>query len=294
MKRLPRRLRTPLTLVAAVLFLAFIFKSSPSDTAPTDPHLKPAPVETQDIARFLAAGSSSSTSDGRFHAFRAGDLEAALANPAPEPRQLSLLDPGADSEARRRLLRRMPFGPDIVRAAERHQVDGLLLAAIIAVESGFTPRAVSSQGAIGLMQVIPDLAADYGIKGSLLDPRVNVEVGSRYVSGLIKDYGGDLERTLAAYNAGPGAVQRYKGVPPYAETRGFVREVLAHYAEYNRKAERQASRHASRSRMAVAKFDRASAQEASAPVRNKKAARNKAKSRLKPAQVWRIQSQITR
>ena len=116
-------------------------------------------------------------------------------------------------------------------------MDGLLLAAIVAVESDFSAHAVSSQGALGLMQVIPESPQDYGVKGDLLDPHVNVEVGSRYVSGLIKDYKGDLERTLAAYNAGPGAVQRYKGVPPYAETRGFVREVLAHYAEYNRKAE---------------------------------------------------------
>ena len=287
MKRLPSRLRTPLTLMAAVLFLAFIFESTPSDTAPTDPYLMPPPAETQDIARFLVNGAG--TSDGKFHAFRPGDLEAAV-NPALEPRQLSLLDAGASPESRRRLLRRMPFGKDIVLAAERHQVDGLLLAAIIAVESDFTPHAVSSQGALGLMQVIPELAADYGVKGDLLDPRVNVEVGSRYVSGLIKDYKGDLERTLAAYNAGPGAVQRYKGVPPFAETRGFVREVLAHYADYNRRAEKQASRQASRLMVSVAKTDRAAAREVS--VRDHP--RNKTKSRLKPAQVWRVQSEQTR
>jgi soluble lytic murein transglycosylase-like protein len=247
MKRLPKqspsRLRTSLTLMAAVLFLAFILESTPSDTAPTDPYLMPPPVETQDIARFLVTGAGAS--DGQFHTFRAGDLETAV-SPSAEPRQLSLLDPGAGPESRRRLLRRMPYGKDIVLAAERHQVDGLLLAAIIAVESDFTPHAVSSQGALGLMQVIPELAADYGVKGDLLDPRVNVEVGSRYVSGLIKDYKGDLERTLAAYNAGPGAVQRYKGVPPFAETRGFVREVLAHYEEYTRRAEKQAFRRALR------------------------------------------------
>jgi soluble lytic murein transglycosylase-like protein len=243
MKRSPSRFRAPLTLLAAVLSLALLFESTPSDPAPTDPYRMPPPAETQDIARFLAAGAG--TSDSQFHAFRPGDLEAATA-PAPEPRQLSLLDAGADPETRRRLLRRMPYGRDIVRAAERHQVDGLLLAAIIAVESDFTAHAVSPQGALGLMQVIPELAADYGVKGDLLDPHVNVEVGSRYVSGLIKDYKGDLERTLAAYNAGPGAVQRYKGVPPYAETRGFVRDVLAQYAEYTRRAEKQALRQALR------------------------------------------------
>jgi soluble lytic murein transglycosylase-like protein len=158
------------------------------------------------------------------------------AGPTLEPRKLSLLDPGVeDLEARRRFLRRLPYGTAIALAAERHHVDGLLLAAIVEVESDFSARAVSSQGAMGLMQVIPDVAQDYGVEGDLLDPHVNLDVGSRYVRGLLKDYDGDLERTLAAYNAGPGVVDRYKGIPPYAETRSFVRDVLAQYAAYNRK-----------------------------------------------------------
>ena len=130
------------------------------------------------------------------------------------------------------------------------------------------------------------MAADYGMKGDLLDPDVNVEVGSRYVSGLIKDYKGDLERALAAYNAGPGVVDRYKGVPPYAETRGFVREVLAQYAEYNRRAGDRRRPGRPPGRDAAAKADRGSVPEASV--------RSEAKSRLKPAQVWRIKSgQVT-
>ncbi len=241
MKRLPFRFRASLTFLAATLCLALTFASTPSDPAPPDPYLTPPPAETQDLARFLTAGTGSA--DGRFHAFRSGDLEAA-ANPAPEPRRLSMLD--ADPEAQRRFLHRVPYGSAIARAAERNHVDGLLLAAIVAVESDFSAHAVSPQGALGLMQVIPELAADYGVKGDLLDPYVNVEVGSRFVGGLIKDYKGDLERTLAAYNAGPGAVDRYKGIPPYAETRSFVRDVLAQYAQYTRKAERQATRQASR------------------------------------------------
>lgn len=215
MKRSPRRFRAPLTFLAAVLSLAFIFESSPSDTAPTDPYLMPPPAETQDIARFLVTGAGAS--DGQFHAFRPGDLDTAIhlaSEPALEPRQLSMLDPVAGPESRRRLLRRMPFGPDIVRAAERHQVDGLLLAAIIAVESDFTPRAVSPQGALGLMQVIPELAADYGVKGDLLDPHVNVEVGSRYVSGLIKDYKGDLSGLSPPTTRAPERC---------SATRGFLR-----------------------------------------------------------------------
>ncbi|MFL6231542.1 MAG: lytic transglycosylase domain-containing protein [Thermoanaerobaculia bacterium] len=233
------RLRSPLTLSAATLFLALTLASTPSDPAPSDPNMTPPPAETQELASFLAAGAG--TSDGKFHAIRSADLIAAVdpaAAPAPEPRRLSLLDPGPDElEARRRFLHRLPYGAAIALAAERHHVDGLLLAAIVEVESDFSARAVSPQGAMGLMQVIPDVAQDYGVEGDLLDPYVNVEVGSRYFRGLLKDYKGDLERALAAYNAGPGVVDRYKGVPPYAETRGFVRDVLARYAEYNRKME---------------------------------------------------------
>ena len=234
MKR-PLRFRSPLTLSAATLFLALTFASAPSDPAPPDPNMTPSPAETQELASFLVAGTGAT--DGRFHAFRPADL-AAAADPALEPRKLSLLDPGADDlEARRRFLHRLPYGTAIALAAERHHVDGLLLAAIVEVESDFSARAVSPQGALGLMQVIPDVAQDYGVTGDLLDPSVNLDVGSRYVGGLLKDYKGDLEMALAAYNAGPGVVDRYKGIPPYAETRSFVRDVLAQYEAYNRKLE---------------------------------------------------------
>jgi soluble lytic murein transglycosylase-like protein len=199
--------------------------------------MTPPPAETAELASFLVAGTGAAP-DGKLHAIRAADLEAAIAPAAPEPRTLSLLDPGPDElEARRRFLHRLPYGTAIAMAAERHHVDGLLLAAIVEVESDFSARAVSPQGALGLMQVIPDVAQDYGVEGDLLDPYVNVEVGSRYFRGLLKDYKGDVERALAAYNAGPGVVDRYKGVPPYAETRSFVRDVLAQYEAYNRKLE---------------------------------------------------------
>lgn len=232
----------PLTALATVLFLALTFESTPSDPASPDPNARPPhdeAAETQDLARFLVAGTGAA--DERFHAFRPADLTTA-ADPAAVPRKLSILAPGLDPEAQRRFLHRLPYGTAIALAAERHHVDGLLLAAIVAVESGFAADAVSPQGALGLMQVIPDVAADYGVKGDLLDPYVNMDLGSRFVGGLLKDYKGDLERALAAYNAGPGVVDRYKGVPPYSETRDYVREVLAQYAEYSRKAGVQSAR----------------------------------------------------
>jgi soluble lytic murein transglycosylase-like protein len=241
--------------LAATLFLALTFASTPSDPAPPDPNMTPSPAGTQELTSFLIAGQG--TSDGRFHAIRPADLAAVTApaaDPAPEPRRMSLLSPGADddlAEARRRFLHQMPYGTAIALAAERHHVDGLLLAAIVDVESDFSARAVSPQGAMGLMQVIPDLAQDYGVTGDLLDPYVNVDVGSRYVGGLLKDYKGDLEMALAAYNAGPGVVDRYKGVPPYAETRSFVRDVLARYAAYNRKLEARNAKAAGRSARAA-------------------------------------------
>ncbi|HEY0555792.1 MAG TPA: lytic transglycosylase domain-containing protein [Thermoanaerobaculia bacterium] len=231
------RLRVPLTTLATILFLALTFEPTRSETAPADPNYRPrleASTQTQDLERFLVAGSGAANRG--FHAFRSHDLDAA--NPAlaalPASHQLSLLGPGV--EAKRRFLHQIPYGAVIALAAERNHVDSLLLAAMVSVESGFSPRARSSKGARGLMQVIPDLAADYGIKGDLFNPYVNMEVGSRFVSGLIKDYKGDLDLALAAYNAGPRVVERYKGIPPYQETQGYVRQVLAQYAEYHRKA----------------------------------------------------------
>jgi soluble lytic murein transglycosylase-like protein len=227
--------RTPLAVLATVLFVALSFESTPSDPATPDPHDLPPrdkAADAQDLANFLVEGAGAAH-DRQFHAFRPGDLTAAL---HPELHRLSMLDPGPDPEAARRFLHRMPYGTAIAVAAERHHVNALLLAAIVSVESGFSSHAVSPQGALGLMQIVPDVAADYGVTGDLLDPYVNVDLGSRFVSSLLKDYHGDVERALAAYNAGPGVVDRYKGVPPYPETREYVREVLAKYARYARKA----------------------------------------------------------
>jgi len=125
-----------------------------------------------------------------------------------------------------------PAGSDLVRlveqAAERHGLDPGLVLAVVSVESGFRPEAVSAKGAQGLMQLMPRTAASLGVSDAL-DPEQNVDAGVRHLEALVRLYDGDLTRALAAYNAGQGAVARHGGVPPYRETRAYVRRVLERY-----------------------------------------------------------------
>ena len=116
-----------------------------------------------------------------------------------------------------------PYAGLIHAAAVRHQVDPDLLLAIVAVESGFRPDAVSPVGAQGLMQLMPDTQSDLGVFDPL-DPAASLDGGARYLRLLANEFGTVL--AIAAYNAGPGAVRRYRGVPPYPETRRYVRLVL--------------------------------------------------------------------
>jgi soluble lytic murein transglycosylase-like protein len=112
--------------------------------------------------------------------------------------------------------------------ARRHGLDPALVLAVASVESGFRPDAVSRKGAQGLMQLMPATATSLGVEDAF-DPEGNLDGGSRYLAGLINQYGGDVKRALAAYNAGPGAVSRYRGIPPYRETRAYVKKVLQRY-----------------------------------------------------------------
>jgi soluble lytic murein transglycosylase-like protein len=120
------------------------------------------------------------------------------------------------------------FDDMIAEAASQHAVDPRLLKSVMLFESGFNPKAVSRKGARGLMQLMPQTAALHGVR-NVHDPLQNVLAGARHLAYLLGVYGGDLEKTLAAYNAGEAAVERYGGVPPYDETRGYVRNILGAY-----------------------------------------------------------------
>ncbi len=112
----------------------------------------------------------------------------------------------------------------INEAAARHHVDPNLVRALIKVESNFNPRAVSSKGAMGLMQLMPATARQYDVTDPF-DAAQNVDAGVRHLKGLLDNFRGDVTLTLAAYNAGQGAVERNGGIPPYTETRNYVRRI---------------------------------------------------------------------
>jgi len=123
------------------------------------------------------------------------------------------------------------FAPIIEDAARRSQLDAALVHAVIAVESGYDPSAVSSKGAVGLMQLMPETGRRYGVS-NLYDPAQNVHAGSMYLRDLLKKFNNDLHLSLAAYNAGEEAVIRSGNrIPPYRETQQYLPKVLEQYRQ---------------------------------------------------------------
>jgi soluble lytic murein transglycosylase-like protein len=123
-----------------------------------------------------------------------------------------------------------PFEKVIRAAAQRYGMDADLIHCVIAVESNFNPKAVSPKKASGLMQLLPQTAALYGVK-NIFDPEQNVNAGTRYLKGLLEKYH-DLTLALAAYNAGPERVDQYgRRVPPYLETMKYVQRIAKSYAK---------------------------------------------------------------
>jgi hypothetical protein len=124
------------------------------------------------------------------------------------------------------LLERTPYGAIIATVSEAHGVDPMLVRALIQVESNYRPRARSNKGAMGLMQLMPATARQYKV-GNPYDPTANISAGVKHLKGLIDRMDGAVELALAAYNAGEGAVKKFKGVPPYRETRTYVSKILS-------------------------------------------------------------------
>jgi len=127
-----------------------------------------------------------------------------------------------------------PFAAEIDAAAKKYGVDSALLRGLIRQESNFNANATSPAGARGLTQLMPGTAAALGVNPAI--PAQAIEGGAKYLRQQLDKFGGDPAKALAAYNAGPGAVQRYGGVPPFAETQNYVRKVMAYAAEYRKEA----------------------------------------------------------
>ncbi|NOZ38098.1 MAG: lytic transglycosylase domain-containing protein [Gammaproteobacteria bacterium] len=125
------------------------------------------------------------------------------------------------------------FEPLIIALSKQHQVDLALIKAVIRTESDFNPNATSRRGASGLMQLMPETAAHYGVS-DLYSPQQNLDAGIRYLRDLLKRYDNHLYLVLAAYNAGESAVAKYKGIPPYRETQRYVKKVMQYKIYYSR------------------------------------------------------------
>lgn len=140
--------------------------------------------------------------------------------PYPEPEEEQAAEARPDIES---ILSATPYGEIIAQVSAAHGVDPLLVRALIQVESNYKPRARSPKGAMGLMQLMPATAQQYGVRNPY-DPKANIEAGIKHLKTLLDKL--DLELALAAYNAGEGAVKRFKGIPPYRETRNYVAKIL--------------------------------------------------------------------
>jgi soluble lytic murein transglycosylase-like protein len=179
-----------------------------------------------ELQQLMGAPAPAPTSTSSAFATQLATASAQTTAPAATTASAGLMSVGASE-----LPADVPFGAEITAAAKKHGIDPALLAGLVKQESGFNPSAGSPAGARGLTQLMPGTAAGLGVS-NVLDPAQSLDGGAKYLRQQLDAFGGDVTRALAAYNAGPGAVQRYGGVPPYAETQNYVRIVQANAAQY--------------------------------------------------------------
>jgi soluble lytic murein transglycosylase-like protein len=175
------------------------------------------------------------------------ELETDTPSAAPQaPRSVFKEEMARINDAIRRefFANAVPFGDLIHEKADKYDVDPALVAAVMENESRFKPRAKSPVGARGLMQLMPRTGRWMGAK-NLYDPEQNVEAGTKYLRYLNKRFDGNLKKTIAAYNAGEGNVRRYKGVPPFRETRSYVKKVMTTYEQRKKELEKYEQRESS-------------------------------------------------
>jgi len=223
-----RRLRGPAVRAIAPLSLLVVLAAS-APSVPSVPGPLPEPPSRDEIVA-LEELAQWVRGDRQVQVLTATDVAEAMREGR---RSFELFRSYTDKQAHQDYVGGLPYGDQIFAAAERYDLDSLLVAAVVQAESGFRADAVSPVGAIGLMQVMPTTGQLYGVH-DLTDPTANLDAGSRYMSELLDLYSGDLELALAAYNAGPGNVKRYGGVPPFPETRSYVERVLSAYVGNHR------------------------------------------------------------
>ena len=159
---------------------------------------------------------------------RIRQLDAVLGSavPAPAPADSATFAAALSQAAAPPAVATGGYGALVDSAASRYGVDPRLVEAVLQTESGGDPTATSAAGAQGLMQLMPATAQSLGVADPY-DPAQSIDGGTRYLRGLLDRFGGNEQLAVAAYNAGPGAVERYGGVPPYPETQSYVRQVLS-------------------------------------------------------------------
>jgi soluble lytic murein transglycosylase-like protein len=195
------------------------------------------------VRLYLTAG------EDNYIALRPDEIESyqkaadSTSDPAPEANRAMQATGSSEGFVRLSPARLDPadLGEMLNRAGAAHNLDVDLLASVVKAESGGQTHAVSRAGARGLMQLMPGTAAEMGVKDSF-NPGENVQGGSAYLDALLRRYHENLALALAAYNAGPEAVDRYHGIPPYAETRSYVARVIHEFNRRVRAREAQARR----------------------------------------------------